>query len=187
MARYPQIKALVWFPYHDSGPADPPPDNGGVYSGLVTTTGAFKLSWFAFSGGNKLTIKATALSGASKRLAGAAHVGRHGRAQGKTLVLYRKTAGHPWRFMRNLTTGARGAYHTAVKVSGRTYFKVAWLGVVQQPGAVGNVAGAQTPMAGIDPRSTRSGIAPKHAWICPAVRAMSGLVVGSANPAGAAC
>ena len=130
VARYPQIKALVWFPYHDSGPADPPPDNGGVYSGLVTTTGAFKLSWFAFSGGNKLTIKATALSGASKRLAGALTSAAMGGLKGKTLVLYRKTAGHPWRFMRNLTTGARGAYHTAVKVSGRTYFKVAWLGVV---------------------------------------------------------
>ena len=83
VARYPQIKALIWYPYQDSGPADPPPDNGGVYSGLVTTTGAFKPSWYAFSGGNKLTIKATALSGASRRLAGAAHVGRHGRTAGQ--------------------------------------------------------------------------------------------------------
>jgi hypothetical protein len=27
----------------------------------VTTTGAFKLSWYAFSGGNKLTLKAARL------------------------------------------------------------------------------------------------------------------------------
>ena len=30
VARYPQIKALIWYPYQDMGPANPPPNNGGA-------------------------------------------------------------------------------------------------------------------------------------------------------------
>ncbi len=132
-ARYPQIKALIWFPYRDSGLADPPPNNGGCYSGLVTTTGVFKLSWYAFSGGNKLTLKATALSGASRRLAGTLTSVAMGGLKGKTLVLYRRTPGHAWRVVKSVRTGTNGAYHTAVKLTGTTSFKLAWLGVVSSP------------------------------------------------------
>ena len=131
-ARFPQIKALIWFPYHDAGPAHPPADNGGVYSGLVTTTGAYKLAWFAFAGGNKLTL-ATKRLGASVRLSGKLTSASLGGLSGKSLVLYRKTAGHAWRVARNLTTGASGSYHVTVKASGATFFKVAWLGVVRSP------------------------------------------------------
>ena len=131
-ARFPQIKALIWFPYHDAGPANPPADNGGVYSGLLTTTGAYKLAWFAFAGGNKLTL-ATKRLGASVRLSGKLTSASLGGLSGKSLVLYRKTAGHAWRVARNLTTGASGSYHVTVKASGATFFKVAWLGVVRSP------------------------------------------------------
>ena len=101
-----------------------------MHSGLVTTTGAFKRAWFAFAGGNKLTLKATSLSGASVRLSGLLTSASLGGLPGKTLVLYRKTAGHPWRVVKNLTTRAGGAYHVTVKVSQTTSFKVAWLGVM---------------------------------------------------------
>ena len=129
-ARFPQIKALIWYPYQDAGPADPPPDNGGVYSGLVTTTGAFKLSWYAFSGGNKLTLKSAARGG--KTAACRAHSPRPpGWAAGKALVIYRRTAGHSWRVAKKLTTTSGGAYRATFKVPGKTYFKVAWLGVTR--------------------------------------------------------
>ena len=132
VARYPQIKALVWFPYRDSGLADPPPDHGGCYSGLVTTAGAFKLSWYAFSGGNKLTLNATRLNRTSRRLAGVLSSAALGGLPGKTLVLYRKTTGHPWRVVRSLTTATKGSWHATVKLtSGTTWFKVAWLGVTR--------------------------------------------------------
>jgi Cellulase (glycosyl hydrolase family 5) len=130
-ARFPQIKALIWYPYQDSGPADPPPNNNGCYSGLVTTTGAFKLSWFAFAGDNKITLKA-AVVGTSRRLSGRLTTSVGG-LRDKALLLYRKTAGHPWRVVKNLTTGSGGSYHATLKVSGRTFFRVAWLGVVRSP------------------------------------------------------
>lgn len=131
-ARFPQIKALIWFPYHDAGPAHPPADNGGVYSGLLTTTGAFKLAWYTFSGGNKLTL-ATKSLGASVRLSGQLTSKSMGGLRGKSLVVYRRRPGHAWQVARNLTTGANGSYHVTVKVSGTTFFKVAWLGVVHSP------------------------------------------------------
>ncbi len=126
-ARFPQIQALVWFPYHDSSAKDP---THGGYSGLLTTTGAFKRAWYAFSGGNKLTLAAKPL-GASVRLSGRLTSASMGGLSGKSLVLYGKKAGHAWRVVRNLTTGAGGSYHTTVKVSGTTSFKAAWLGVVR--------------------------------------------------------
>ena len=134
-ARFSQIKALVWFPYHDAGPANPPANNGGVYSGLLTTTGAFKRAWYTFSGGNKLTLAAKSL-GASVRLSGRLTSASMGGLYGKELVLYRKTAGHAWRVARNLTTGTNGSYHVTIKKSGAASFRVAWLGVVRSPAAV---------------------------------------------------
>ncbi len=127
-ARFPQIKALIWFPYHDAGPADPPPDNGGVYSGLVTTTGAFKLSWYAFAGGNKLTLAASKPLHHSVRLSGRLSSASMGGLKGKSVVLYRRTAGGAWRAAKNLTTGTNGSYHALVNVSGTVFFRVAWLG-----------------------------------------------------------
>ena len=132
MARYPQIKALIWYPYQDMGPADPPPNNGGCYSGLVTTTGAFKLSWYAFSGGNKLTLKAARLSRTSRRLSGVLSSAALGGLRGKTVVLYSKKVGHPWRVARSLTTGTKGSWHWTVKLTAaKTWFKVAWVGVTR--------------------------------------------------------
>jgi hypothetical protein len=131
-ARFPQIKALIWFPYHDAGPANPPANNGGVYSGLLTTTGAFKLAWYTFSGGNKLTLVTKSL-GASARISGQLTSKSMGGLRGKSLVLYQRTPGHAWHVARNLTTGANGSYHVTVKVSGTTFFKVAWIGVVRSP------------------------------------------------------
>ncbi|HXY42146.1 MAG TPA: cellulase family glycosylhydrolase [Vicinamibacteria bacterium] len=128
-ARYPQIKALVWFPYKDCGPLNPPADNGGCYSGLVQTNGVFKLSWYVFSGGNTLTLKATRLSGGSVRLAGKLDSASLGGLRGKTIVLYRHTSGHPWTVLKRLTTGSGGVYHMTLKLSRTTYFKAAWVGV----------------------------------------------------------
>ncbi len=131
-ARFPQVKALIWYPYQDSGLANPPANNSGNYSGLVTTSGAFKRSWFTFAGGNKLTLKApTKPLSASVRLSGKLTSASLGGLSGKALVLYRKTAGHPWRAVRNVTTGANGGYHVTIRVSGKATFRVAWLGVVR--------------------------------------------------------
>jgi predicted small integral membrane protein len=131
-ARFPQVKALIWFPYHDSGTDHPSRGIYGTYSGLVTGKGAFKPSWYAFSGGNRLTLEAATLSG-SARLSGQLTSKTMGGLRGKALVLYRRTAGHAWHVARNLTTGAGGSYKVTVTRSGAAFFKVAWLGVVRSP------------------------------------------------------
>ena len=132
-ARFPQVKALLWYPYRDSGNDHPSKGIYGTYSGLVTGNGVFKPSWYVFSGGNNLTLGAAATTGASVHLSGVLTSAAMGGLRGKALVLYRRTAGHAWRVARNLTTGANGAYHVTVKTSGTTFFKVAWLGVVGSP------------------------------------------------------
>jgi len=127
-ARFPQVKALIWFPYHDS--QNTKNMAYGNYSGLVTASGAYKRSWYAFSGGNKLTLEAAAPFGASVRLSGRLTSASMGGLRGKALMLYRRTTGQAWHAVRNLKTAANGSYHASVKVSGRVRFRVKWLGVV---------------------------------------------------------
>jgi hypothetical protein len=129
VARFPQIKALVWFPYHDVGAVDPPPNNGGVYSGLVTSTGAYKLSWFAFSGHNKLTLTVARKAAGSFRLAGKLSTSLGG-LSGKSLTVSRRLPGGKWRVVKTLKTDGGGAYHLWVKAAGRAWFRVAWTTVV---------------------------------------------------------
>ena len=131
-ARFPQVKALIWFPYHDLGGVPTPVGVTGVYSGLVTVPGAFKRSWYAFSGGNTLTLTAAA-RGASLRLSGRLTSTSMGGLRGRALVLYRRTAGHAWQVARNLATGTNGSYHVTVKMSDAASYRVAWLGVVHSP------------------------------------------------------
>jgi hypothetical protein len=127
-ARYPQIKALIWFPYRDS--ASPGADLFGTYSGLVTHAGAYKPSWFAFAGGNSLTLAASKGS-ASLRLAGALSSASLGGLAGKSLTVSRRLPGGTWRVVRTVKTGTGGAYHLWVAATGRAWFRVAWPGVVQ--------------------------------------------------------
>jgi hypothetical protein len=100
----------------------------------VTRAGVFKLSWYAFAGGNKLTLTAATTSlSAVRRLSGHLTSAALGGLSGKTLVLYRRPAGGRWRVVRNITTGTNGAYHATVKLLRTTTFKVAWLGVTRSP------------------------------------------------------
>jgi len=125
-ARFPQIKALVWFPYHDSSGAN---ELFGAYSGLVTMAGAYKPSWFAFSGDNTLALTAAHKGGGSFRLAGKLTTSLGGLA-GKSLTVSRRLPGGKWRVVKTVKTGTGGAYHLWVKVTGRAWFRLAWPGVV---------------------------------------------------------
>jgi len=130
-ARFPQVKALIWYPYRDWGSARPRATDSGVWSGLVTTSGTFKRSWFAFARGNELTLEAATPRGASVRLSGRLTSASMGGLRGKALVLYRRTTGSAWRVVKHLTTSADGSYHASIRVSGTLHFRVAWLGVVR--------------------------------------------------------
>lgn len=122
--RFPQIKALVWFPYRDW-----PHKVRGTWSGLVTASGVRKRSWYAFAGGNSLTLAASR-RGARVRLSGLLASESVGALPDKPLVVSMRRAGHPWHVVKLLTTSAAGSYRTFPKVSGKVSFRVTWRGVV---------------------------------------------------------
>ncbi len=124
-ARFPQIRALVWFPYHDSKNKV-----WGTWSGLVTDGGAYKRSWFAFARGNKLTLTASKPLGDDVRLSGRLTSATMGGLKAKALVIYRRQAGGAWHVVKNVTTATNGSYRATVELPGTASFKVAWLGVV---------------------------------------------------------
>ena len=130
-ARYSQVKNLFWFLVKDAHSAGNPAD-WGVYTGLRETDGARKLSWFAFAGGNRLTIAAPrfARHGTTVRISGALTSAALGAVPGRTLQLQaRKLSGGAWRTLKSARTGSDGGYRFYVKAAGSRAYRVNWLGV----------------------------------------------------------
>ena len=105
--------------------------DAGVYTGLRETDGRRKLSWFAFAGGNRLTIAAPAYSSSSLvRVSGTLSSAALGGLSGKTLVLQARKAGtNAWRSLKTTRTGARGAYRFWVSPGSTRAYRVVWRGV----------------------------------------------------------
>ena len=87
--QYPQVKAMLWFMVQDLKPA---PDRPGAYMGLMTTDGARKPGWYAFSGGNLLDLNAPprAAVGETIDLWGSLTSSRLGTLAGKQVSLQRR-------------------------------------------------------------------------------------------------
>ncbi len=134
-ARFPQVKALIWYPYRDTGRNKPAADVWGVYSGLVTTTGSFKRAWFAFSGGTTITLTAPTAKplGAGALLSGRLSSPALGGLGGKTLSVYRRVPGHGWALLQSVRSGTGGVYRATVRVTGTASYRVAWDGVASSP------------------------------------------------------
>ena len=115
---YPRVKAMLWFMVQDLGPAH---DRIGAYMGLRTTAGTRKPAWFAFAGGNALTVAASgrAVAGGSLTISGTLSSRTLGRLAGKRLELQRLGSGRSaWTRVSAATTahgrnvrGARSAIH----------------------------------------------------------------------------
>jgi hypothetical protein len=134
-ARYPQVKALFWYRLNDFSPTNRYSSSLGVYCGLRTLKGVAKRSWFAFAGGNTLTI---AGPGSTKVnvgfvLKGTLTCASVGTLRGKTLVVQRRFPGGRWRTVAHATTGAGGAYKAGVRESSAATWRVNWQGVVVSP------------------------------------------------------
>ena len=56
-ARYPQVQMLTWFPRKDHADSGTYSDRFGVYGGLRDLRGARKRAYYAFAGGNQLTMQ----------------------------------------------------------------------------------------------------------------------------------
>jgi hypothetical protein len=133
--RYPQVKALFWYRLNDFSPTNSYSSPLGVYCGLRTLNGVAKRSWFAFAGGNTLTIAgpATAKANVGFVLKGTLTCASVGTLKGKGLVVQRRYPGGRWRTVARVTTGAAGAYKVGVREAGAASWRVNWQGVVVSP------------------------------------------------------
>ena len=136
--RYPRVKALFWYLRNDESPSGLSSDMYGVYTGLRTIDGARKLSWFAFAGGNRLTLDAprTVRRGHAAILRGALTSSRLGAPvtgiTGRVLTVKRRVGGH-WRTLRTIRTTGAGAYRCNVRPARSGRYRLVWAGVVTSP------------------------------------------------------
>ena len=130
VARYRQVRMLMWFLVRDvAGPSKAP--DLGFYTGLDTSNGAHKPAWYAFAGHNSLTIKASATSirrGATISLAGTLRGA--GSPVAKPIVLQSRRAGESWANVKTIATNVSGGYSlTGVRPKSTTYYRLSWPGV----------------------------------------------------------
>jgi hypothetical protein len=128
--RYPRVKALLWFMVQDLGPA---PDRIGAYMGLRTTGGARKPAWFAFAGGNRVTVTATSGGGSNclRTFRGTLSNRVLGGLPGKKVELQRlRRGGVRWVTVARDATGEGGRYALRARPpAGTTRYRVVWRGV----------------------------------------------------------
>jgi hypothetical protein len=127
--KYPQIKMLMWYLREDITGSEDLFDPE-MYTGLRRPDGTRKAAWYAYAGGNLLSVRTaqrvkrggrTALSGVL------AHRGAG--LGGKTLVVQRRSA-HGWVKVATCRTSARGRYHVHVLLRQGATLRVTWRGVV---------------------------------------------------------
>ena len=136
---YRQVKVMLWFLVRDwqADPSDP--DSLGVYTGVVDTEDRRKPSWYAFAGGNKVTIDeppTLPAAGAPFQLTGVLTT-REGPGQDITVKLQRRSLSSTnWRTVSGATatTGADGVYRIqGVTQTSAQRYRVIWDGVVESP------------------------------------------------------
>jgi hypothetical protein len=133
---YRRVKALLWFLVRDWQTRPGDPTSLGVYTGLVDSSGERKPAWWAFIGGNSLSIAApaTAVAGAPFDITGVLTT-RRGPEAGTTVVLQRRSlTGKTWRTVSGATatTAEDGAYAiSGVTQTTAMRYRVIWDGVVE--------------------------------------------------------
>ena len=133
--KYPQVKALLWFLVDDWNPSGEPGDDKGVYMGVRTFDGKRKPSWYAFAGGNTVTLAGPEAADADAEftVTGALTVRRDPSvAGGQALTIQRrKPSGGPWVKVATVTTQADGTYSRTLKQRATRVYRVVWGGVCE--------------------------------------------------------
>ena len=134
-ANYPQVKAFLWFLVDDWNQSGKPGDDQGVYMGVRTADGNRKPSWYAFAGGNTVTLSAPETAGAGKPfgVSGALKVSRDPSvAGGQTLTIQsRKPSGRSWSKVATVTTSADGTWSRTIRQRATCAYRVVWGGVCE--------------------------------------------------------
>lgn len=134
--RFRQVKLLCWFLARDLSPAAGLGAEYGYYTGLREADGDRKLSWFAFAGGNHITIDAPTRirPGRVIRVSGRLTNSSVGPLGGRRLVLQSRRPGtSSWRTVSGVTTDSAGGYRFSVKPGGSRAYRVVWRGVKTSP------------------------------------------------------
>ena len=134
--RYPRVKALLWFMVQDLEPAS---DRLGAYMGLTTTDGVRKPAWYAFSGGNSLTVKAPRVvaAGGRIRMSGYLSSRRLGALPDSKIWLQRRGVNQTsWSTLAHARTDEEGAYAFRLRhPAGTKVYRVVWKGVCSSANA----------------------------------------------------
>jgi hypothetical protein len=129
MAKYPQVKALMWYLVNDWGD---PKTGVGAFTGLCKVDGTRKPSWYVFAGGTSLSVYAPIHSGVSARfgVTGKLVNSKTGPLPGVKLQLQTKSA-TGWKTKASALTGADGTYNFGVSQKKTKTYRVVWDGVTQ--------------------------------------------------------
>jgi hypothetical protein len=124
---YPQVRALVWYQLRDSSPTGTSSDPFGFYTGLKAIGGTPKRAYYAFAGGNKLTIVAPASihKGATGVITGTLTSVPMGTLAGQAVTLQRYSSG-AWRTVKSVKTGVLGTYRFAIESQATAQYRVNW-------------------------------------------------------------
>ena len=135
-SRYPQVKALLWFVVDDWNPSGRSVDKAGegVYMGVRTYLGQRKPGWYAFAGGNSLTLKAPASArrGVAFAVSGKLTSRTPETPQSEVLTLQaRKPSSSKWSKVASVHTALDGSYSRTIKQSTTKIYRMVWGGVVE--------------------------------------------------------
>ncbi len=134
-SRYDRVQLLLWFPRKDHAAGASYRDPWGNFSGLRTLRGVRKRAYYAYAGGNQLTLKAppSVRRGATLTLRGRLTSERMGALAGKSLNVVARRPGRSWVLVTRARTRSDGSYVVRVRPRGSATWKVSWSGVVASP------------------------------------------------------
>jgi hypothetical protein len=140
VARYPQVKLLMWYLLKDQRPQPPAPADRGFYTALRRADGTPKPSWYAFARGNHLSLLAPSSikRGATLTLRGRASNANVGGVAGIPLVVQRRLNGGSWSTLKTVRSAAAnqitntqaGLYTLQLRPTRSASYRVVWGGVV---------------------------------------------------------
>jgi hypothetical protein len=129
--RYPQVKVILWFMVQDLGPA---PDRCAASMGLSTVVGVRKPAWFAFAGGNRLSLNAPPATRRSARFRvfGVLASRAFGALAGKQVMLQsRRPSRARWQTVSAGLTRSDGSYAFRITQTSTRLYRVVWDGVCE--------------------------------------------------------
>ena len=134
--RYRQVRALLWFMVDDMSAGGSVTDKAGngVYMGVSTYTGIRKPSWYAFAGGNNLTLTAPSSAKVAMSFAVSGKLTYRSPDAPVSQVLtlqWREPGSATWHSAATVHSAADGTYSRTLNQSKTRMYRVVWGGVCE--------------------------------------------------------